>query len=96
MWSERGLSMWVGRGALDRTRVAYYGLFGWRAGLQKLSTDSRTPVQTCQGCIHFYITYDPAFPYGCRVMGFKGRRHPWLEVLEASGAPCQARQVKRD
>lgn len=45
---------------------------------------------TCMGCRHHAITHDPAFPYACRAMGFKSRRPPCLEVLEASGEPCMA------
>jgi len=48
----------------------------------------------CRGCIHFFVTYDVTFPYGCRAMGFKSRRYPYLEVQEASGMPCQMRQEK--
>jgi len=44
----------------------------------------------CGKCTHYYITYDPIFPYGCRALGFKGKRKPHLDVLEASGAPCLA------
>lgn len=60
-----------------------------------MSGNPRIPVQTCQGCIHFFVTYDPGFPYGCRIMGFKGRRHPYAEVRAVTGGPCVARQVKR-
>lgn len=44
----------------------------------------------CGVCTYYYITYDPSFPYGCRALGFKGKRKPHLDVLEASGAPCLA------
>ncbi|QDX82773.1 hypothetical protein B9N43_00415 [Denitratisoma sp. DHT3] len=53
----------------------------------------RNSPPTCAGCIHFYITYDPAFPYGCRIMGFKSRRHPHYEVKEATGTTCMARKM---
>ncbi|GAB4259216.1 MAG: hypothetical protein Kow0092_07340 [Deferrisomatales bacterium] len=42
----------------------------------------------CFRCRHFFVTWDPAFPRGCRAMGFKGRRLPSQVVREASGAEC--------
>jgi hypothetical protein len=52
----------------------------------------------CTRCIHYYITYDVNFPYGCRALGFKSQRQPQLDVLEASNQPCLAfeqRSVKK-
>ncbi|MBI4984969.1 MAG: hypothetical protein HZC24_06410 [Rhodocyclales bacterium] len=49
---------------------------------------------TCRGCLHFHVTYDPAFPYGCRSMGFKSRRYPYFEVRALTGAACLARQER--
>ncbi|MDY6822409.1 MAG: uracil-DNA glycosylase [Thermodesulfobacteriota bacterium] len=43
----------------------------------------------CADCKHFYITWDEQFPYGCRAMGFKGKRSPATTVLNASEMPCQ-------
>lgn len=51
--------------------------------------------QTCLRCVHYYITYDPSFPYGCRALGFKSRRMPQLEVVEASQASCLSFQPKK-
>ena len=50
---------------------------------------------TCKNCIHFFVTYDSRFPYGCRSMGFKSRRYPHYEVQEATGEPCQGRETKK-
>ena len=44
---------------------------------------------SCYRCAHFYVTWDPAFPRGCRAMGFKGRELPAETVLRASGMTCQ-------
>ncbi|TSA49327.1 MAG: hypothetical protein D4R48_03645 [Nitrosomonadales bacterium] len=49
-----------------------------------------TVAPPCQDCIHYYITWDSSFPYGCRAMGFKSRRQPQLEVMEASSTQCMA------
>lgn len=43
----------------------------------------------CWKCRHFAITYEPRWPYMCRLMGFKGRHLPAQEVLLADGRPCQ-------
>jgi len=43
----------------------------------------------CWGCQHFMVTHQPATPYGCRLMGFRSRMMPCLEVLRADGHPCQ-------
>jgi len=43
---------------------------------------------SCFSCRHFYVTWDPAFPRGCRAMGFKGRQLPGEVVRRASGVAC--------
>jgi hypothetical protein len=43
----------------------------------------------CFSCQHFYITYDPQFPYGCRAAGFKSRWMPAKEMFASSGMDCQ-------
>lgn len=57
---------------------------------QKTKAKSNRAAPDCGGCAHYYITYDPGFPYGCRALGFKGKRKPCLDVLEASGERCLA------
>ena len=42
-------------------------------------------VPRCNGCVHYYITHDTHFRYGCRALGFKSQRQPVLDVIEASG-----------
>ncbi len=42
----------------------------------------------CKNCIHYYITWDRKFPYGCKAIQFKSARLPSLEVLAASGIAC--------
>lgn len=50
----------------------------------------------CFQCLHFYITHEPALPYGCRVMGFKSQRLPAAVALENSGIACQSFAAKSD
>jgi len=49
---------------------------------------SCTSQAACAKCIHYFITYDPQFPYGCRAMGFKSRRPPHQEIIAATGTGC--------
>ncbi|AUH50246.1 hypothetical protein CXB49_05125 [Chromobacterium sp. ATCC 53434] len=50
----------------------------------------------CRRCRHYFVTYDPSFPYGCRAMGFSSKRAPCLDMLGASGQPCMRFQPKTD
>jgi hypothetical protein len=44
---------------------------------------------SCNGCVHYYITWDIDYPYGCHAMGFKSRRSPGLEVRQTmQGQAC--------
>lgn len=43
----------------------------------------------CIKCVHFFITYEAARPYGCRAMGFKSKKNPARVVYESSGIECQ-------
>ncbi|NPA24839.1 MAG: hypothetical protein GXO34_03315 [Deltaproteobacteria bacterium] len=47
------------------------------------------PKPACQRCRHYYITYDPSRPHGCRAYKFKSRENPAQTVLTASGLPCR-------
>ncbi len=49
----------------------------------------------CLACRHFYITYDPLRPYGCRAMGFKSREYPAQVVHASSGIHCQLFAAKK-
>jgi len=53
-----------------------------------------TQQPKCTQCVHYFITYDPRFPYGCRAMNFKSRTLPQNEVEAASGMPCQMFQAR--
>lgn len=43
----------------------------------------------CLKCTHFYVTWDPNHPRGCRLFGFKTQLMPSLLVFQSTGAPCQ-------
>lgn len=51
---------------------------------------SRKKRINCFKCIHFYITWDPNNPRGCKYFGFKTKLLPSLSVFQSSGRICQA------
>ncbi len=55
---------------------------------------SETRRVDCMKCRHYYITWDPNFPKGCRSFGFKSATLPSLTVLSSSGQPCMSFEQK--
>jgi len=53
----------------------------------KLTEQEEAP--NCWQCRHFAVSWDPKMPYSCRLMGFKSRILPAIEVLRADGLRCQ-------
>ncbi|MBB3114769.1 hypothetical protein FHS18_006929 [Paenibacillus phyllosphaerae] len=49
----------------------------------------------CMKCRHFYVTWDPQFPRGCRAFGFKTHALPSATVLSSSGKPCMNFEPKQ-
>ncbi len=43
---------------------------------------------SCKGCVHYNITHDVKFPYGCAAFGIKSVRQPVRDVMEASWLQC--------
>ena len=52
-----------------------------------------TPIN-CMKCRHFYITWDPNFPRGCKAYGFKTKQMPSVSVRAASGSLCMLFEEK--
>ena len=50
----------------------------------------------CWQCRHFGVSWDPKLPYLCRLMGFKSRVTPSIEVLRADGQRCRGFVAKPD
>lgn len=48
----------------------------------------------CAQCRHYYVTWDPNFPRGCRAYGFKTKQPPSVAVLSSSGRPCMMYEPK--
>jgi hypothetical protein len=50
--------------------------------------DQLPVVPDCRRCRHFFITYEPRRPQGCRAYGFRSREAPAQAVRHHSGQPC--------
>jgi len=59
-----------------------------------MDTEPADKPAGCNDCIHYYITHDANFRYGCRALDFKSQRQPILDVIEASGQQCHYFQKK--
>ncbi|MDR1608323.1 MAG: uracil-DNA glycosylase [Deltaproteobacteria bacterium] len=44
----------------------------------------------CRHCRHYFITWEPRLPHGCRLMGFKSQYLPYVQVFRISGQNCQS------
>jgi hypothetical protein len=73
---------------------ALYGLGFLIISMQQKTKAAPKEAPDCGRCVHYYITYEASFPYACRVLGFKSKRKPHLDVLEASGEHCRAYQPR--
>ena len=51
-------------------------------------TDEEGKKPDCWACAFFSITWDPRFPYGCDLMGFKSKVTPCLDVVRFDGQRC--------
>jgi len=50
----------------------------------------------CHKCKHYYVTWDKAFPHGCRAMSFKSRHLPGFVVRTSNqGMECLAFKEKK-
>ncbi|RFU67969.1 uracil-DNA glycosylase [Bacillus sp. V59.32b] len=48
----------------------------------------------CMTCKHYYVTWDPHFPKGCKAFQFKTSAIPSQEVLRSSGQRCMKYEKK--
>jgi len=48
----------------------------------------------CWQCRHFATSWDPALPYMCRLMGFKSKMLPSIQIAQLDGRPCQGFDLK--
>lgn len=53
---------------------------------------AKTP--SCIKCTHYYVTYDRAFPRGCRLFEIKSKMMPTYAVLKSTGVHCPAFELR--
>ncbi len=49
---------------------------------------------TCKDCLHYYITYDPNNPNGCKIFNFKAKKMPIQILLDQGEKSCLAFEDK--
>ena len=49
----------------------------------------------CMKCEYFTVTWNPKFPRGCKLYGFKTVAYPSVEVLKATGEECAGYTIKK-
>ena len=49
----------------------------------------------CGKCQYFFVTHDPALPWGCRAFGFRAAQLPNLLVFASTGTNCARFEEKR-
>jgi len=54
----------------------------------ELEIPDRAP--NCFHCVHFKVTWEPAFPRACLLFGLKCRNLPSMEVFLSTGKHCFA------
>jgi len=42
----------------------------------------------CRQCVHYFVTWQPKQPHGCKAYGFKSPQMPSLAVFQSSGSEC--------
>jgi hypothetical protein len=68
---------------------------GWPsagAGIILVSMADKAP--NCLKCLHFRITWIPAFPRACEVFGIQCKNIPSYEVYAATGKHCPSFVLK--
>ena len=49
---------------------------------------------SCRDCKHYFVTWHPETPRGCRAYGFETAQIPSAVVRKETGKPCQAWELK--
>lgn len=61
----------------------------------KTNDGKNRPKIDCHRCTHYFVTWQPSAPHGCRGHGFKSRQIPSVVVQSSSGMPCLLYKPKR-
>ncbi|MCK5884315.1 MAG: hypothetical protein KAG61_11550 [Bacteriovoracaceae bacterium] len=49
----------------------------------------------CRNCKHYFVTWDPQSPNGCKAFGFRGKSIPCIAVKRESGNDCMKFTAKQ-
>ena len=58
------------------------------------SSKGPSPAVPRSQCRHFATSWDPALPYSCKLLGFKSRMLPCMQVQQLDGRACQGFEAK--
>lgn len=50
----------------------------------------------CMKCKHYFVTWDPKFPRGCRAYEVKSANPPWQIVAQSTKEGCVSYEAKAD
>lgn len=64
-------------------------------GWETMNEAKKGERPNCFTCKHFFVSWNPAFPRGCRGLGFKGKEMPSQVVFRSSGMECMMYEEKR-
>lgn len=56
--------------------------------------DNNKNIVDCFQYINFFVTWEPKFPRGCKLFGFKSARLPSVKVYESTGVACMGFEKK--
>jgi hypothetical protein len=42
----------------------------------------------CKTCQHYFVTWEPQKPHGCKIFNFKSQLIPSIVVIKNSGSTC--------
>ena len=62
------------------------------SGAPRANNAERGP--NCYQCKHFAISWQPSMPYACKLLGFKSRMLPCMQVQQLDGRACQGFEAK--
>jgi len=48
----------------------------------------------CRRCVHYFVTWKPKQPHGCKAYGFRSPHIPSLVVFQSSGFDCTMFELK--
>ena len=65
------------------------------AAAEDAPMDKEQPSRVdCLKCMHYVVTWEPKFPRGCKLYGFKSAYLPSVQVLRSSGLECMGFEAK--